>query len=270
MKERSPRSQREASADGQQGQNSHRDVTGDIRIAGKIEANLPPHFIKKYEASDEKNDAREDKRFIVEGITLALVFIVAVFGAIQTRMAIKSANAALDANNLSRTNFEAGQRAWVGVLFPTDDDHEGFFDPIIPGRQPVFHYKFKNFGNSPALHVIQHGSGWIIQPGSGGGIDWSSVKKRIDSLVLIQAIDDTIFNGDTVSLEPGAVNVGFPTDIAQINSGTALVILAGRIEYWDTFEGTNVHHTTWCVIYVPPAPGKFPGYRSCPIQSQAD
>jgi hypothetical protein len=89
----------------QPNQNRTRDnkteISGDIFVRGEIETHLPPSEVQKLATAEEKHDTRENKRYLVELITLLVVII---YGALtgwqawETRQAVKAAS---EANRLN-------------------------------------------------------------------------------------------------------------------------------------------------------------------------
>jgi hypothetical protein len=179
-------------------------------------------------------------------------------------------DASLTANKIAAANFIAGQRPWLGVIDPEDVEHETFFDPIEPNAFYRFHYRFRNYGNSPALHIRQRGTTWVeINPAN--KVNWDKVTDKIDNLTLVEGIEMTTFGGASSPAAPGtSLAILDNRTVEQINALNYTVILGGRIEYMDSFAGSAAHNTTWCVVYVPPILGKYPGWRSCPIKTKAD
>jgi hypothetical protein len=161
--------------------------------------------------------------------------------------------------------FQQAQRPWVGPSFPVDNSTDAVFDKIESGVPYRWHYRIKNYGNSPALHSIGHARTFA---GSIQTINWNDVKQQIESLDLPENLQSTLFNGQEYP-DAGVSNRPLPDALLeQVNSGLALVVLGGRILYLDKFR--EQHTTTWCVIYVPPEPGKLPGFHSCPVPMKAD
>ena len=59
------------------GQHDKCDITGSIHVAREIETKLPPDLEKKRNAAEEKKEARDKKRFVVEWVTLVFVIVYA-------------------------------------------------------------------------------------------------------------------------------------------------------------------------------------------------
>ena len=81
-------------------------------------------------------------------ITLLFVMFVAALNYIQSRQATRTADSAIEANRLNKTNSWADQRPYIGTRLIT-----------IPGIRPdiqslaVGAFDYKNFGKGPALPV---------------------------------------------------------------------------------------------------------------------
>jgi len=52
-----------------------RHIDGAINVRGEVEAKFPPDLVKKYDSGQEKSGTREDKKLIVEVLTLIVVAI---------------------------------------------------------------------------------------------------------------------------------------------------------------------------------------------------
>jgi hypothetical protein len=265
--DRSPRGQRETETNHKHWDDGKRSITEVVRIAGKIEANLPPDFVEKYHTSNEKDGTRESKRFIVEIITLVVVLVVAGFGAIQTRQAIRAAKASETANNLASSNFRAGQRAWVGLDI-TDKSN-----PIVigdVGHDTIAVVHFKNYGNSPALHLLLHGAIRAIPAHP----DWGEVQRVIDNLDMSKegAQESTLFNGQVApDFTRAKPPISF-ADAQEIELGRVRIIVGERITYDDIFGKS--HETTICLQYTPNHAEDVPSterghWASCPINEKA-
>ncbi len=97
-------------------------------------------------------------------------------------------DAAKTANVINTKNAKAQQRAWVGLDI-TDADN-----PItIPkeGFAPTWLLHFRNFGNSPALHVKVHTHLYEWQRPT----NWDYLQYQIEHLDTDQKFEGTLMNG---------------------------------------------------------------------------
>jgi hypothetical protein len=164
-----------------------------------------------------------------------------------------------------RIDFKRSQRPWVGPVMPVDASTETMFDRIEVNVPIRWHYKIRNYGNSPALNSTLHSRVFFIDPVN---VNWNEVQADIDNLEIFKDLPITLFNGQE------SVNYGISehpiTDsvLTRIKSQQIMVILGGKIQYFDEFR--EKHTTTFCVIYRHSDPGKFPGSISCPVIPIAD
>jgi len=97
------------------GHQQARKVSGKIHVEGEIKTQLPPKLIEDYATSNEKTDRRVDKRFLVEIITLLFVIIVAIMSFLQTKQAIKSADAAQKSTSIANQSLHIAERAYLNL-----------------------------------------------------------------------------------------------------------------------------------------------------------
>jgi hypothetical protein len=120
-----------------------RKISGDVYVRGEVQIDLPS-VKENRSAADRKKESREQKRFLVEGITLFFVVVVAVLNFLQTSQATLSANAAVESVRQSERNFRIEAAPYID------------FVPAAPkvfkdGSELLF-LEEKNFGKTPALH----------------------------------------------------------------------------------------------------------------------
>jgi len=131
------------------GKRQLRKISGKVHVNGEIETQFPPELIEEYSSSNQKTDKREERRFIVEIITLVLVLIVAAFSYVQTRESIRSADAAKSAADIANQSLVVGQRAWISVNATTEN-------ALVFNSQGAWlpnNVEMKNVGHSPATYV---------------------------------------------------------------------------------------------------------------------
>ncbi len=165
------------------------------------------------------------------------------------------------------TNFKLQQRPWVGPEFPSRMKD----DPVISGvaaNQPFrWDYVMKNYGNSPALRARGHARAYVLTAGFG---DWGFIRRNIETLELLPNSENTIFNGTEIP-DSGVSDRLLPEqDFIDLQNGKTLIVLGGRIEYFD--EAGSLHNTTWCMVYLPDPVGTphVSRWHSCPINPIAD
>ncbi len=157
-------------------------------------------------------------------------------------------------------NFQAGQRAWIGA------DIGSTITPIklgkgTPNTWLVF---FKNFGNSPALHVKWRTATVNLASHS---IDWSKVQEMMAVLDLSQEREYVVFNGDRVP-NPGTDYKPLSVDErAAVLDGSRTILLIGRVSYVDIFEIN--HETQFCIVYAPGKEVGFETWHDCPTRTIA-
>lgn len=132
------------------GQHDKCDITGSIHVAGEIETKLPPDLEKKRSAAEEKKEARDKKRFVVEWVTL--VFVI-VYAGITGWIAYINHSQWKDL----RHNFAAQERAWIEIKEvdpPPKIDEDTVFN--------AWGVKITNPGKSIALEVHIYGHMEIV------------------------------------------------------------------------------------------------------------
>jgi len=134
---------------------NRRHIDGEVRVAGQIKTDFPPSLIEEYKTARGQENARENKRFIVECITLASVVFVAVLSSIQTCNSSRSAKAAADSVGVARATLDLENRPWLSVKFSFADPGLNF--PVeSDGRTSVnvpVKFSIKNVGKSVAKNV---------------------------------------------------------------------------------------------------------------------
>jgi hypothetical protein len=164
-------------------------------------------------------------------------------------------------------NFKVSQRPWVGPDFPLRADGVPIISQVGPNQNYRWDYLFKNYGNSPALRARGHSRTYLLFRGN---MNWEEVKKDIENLELLQNSETTIFNNEEAP-DSGVSRIPLSLENSnEVQNGSALIVLGGRIEYFD--EAGARHNTTWCIIYVPNPIGTKPAVRwhSCPINPIAN
>lgn len=122
-------------------------MTGSIQVRGEIETTIPPDLVKKHDAAEEKQEARDKLRFRVEVAGLVFVIIYAGLTAWQgclTRHLVK----------ISQDTYTAANRPYLGVdgidLSQTTDPA----NPKLPAAKVDVH--IKNFGPVPSINTVIH------------------------------------------------------------------------------------------------------------------
>lgn len=126
---------------------NERRISGDVHIAGHVEAILPRDLVETYKSADRQSNAREkgrDRRehwrFVVEIITVAFVVLVALVGMFQAYQTKRSTDAtgiaaiaARDSVQTARDQFRLENRAYLSV-----GDPENIFDSYFVVKIPIF------------------------------------------------------------------------------------------------------------------------------------
>jgi hypothetical protein len=139
------------------GQGYERKISGDIHVRGQIEADVPESLIEKYKTARNENTPRDNARFIVECITLGLVFLYAALTAIQSCESVKSADAAKSAADTaaktlaqSIIQFAKEQRPYIGETSRSTQSPIWAQNPIDRTKgQILWKWTITNYGKSP-------------------------------------------------------------------------------------------------------------------------
>jgi|GEM_PF-4014237 len=230
-----------------------RDVTGSIHVRGEIETKIPTDLAKKRDAAEEKKETRDRHRFWVEVAGLIFIIVYAGLTAWQADTTQKIAH-------LTEQQMITSQRPWVGTDLK---------EPVIliadDGKKIEWHVNFKNYGNSPALHVRWHTHLAInhLAP-----LNWSKIESDTERLDLSQDMEYTMFTGQELPNQ-GVNEKPIPDGLnAQLANGTNQVLVTGLVQYMDEFD--KEHTTTFCLIYNPPRGGIAAGYIVCPVKPLAN
>jgi len=92
-------------------QKQERDIAGDVQIRGGVFVQLPPEIAFRKDAADDKKEARENKKYRLEKISIVILTLYAGLTAIQSCQSIRSANAARDAVKVARDTLTETQRS---------------------------------------------------------------------------------------------------------------------------------------------------------------
>ncbi len=135
---------------GKDGRFQQRQIEGRVEVSGKVEAGFPPTLVEEYKTSNDKVDRREDKRFQVEKATLAFVVVVAALSFIQTKQAIKGADAAKQAADAASA---ANEITAENIRARIDVDSTKLSQAVTAGSLTNVTAILKNTGQTPAYHV---------------------------------------------------------------------------------------------------------------------
>src|SRR5271165_170604 len=127
-----------------------------VTVSGNVETNFPPNLVEKYDTANEKQEARDYKRFAVEIVTAVLLFVYTTVAIWQGCSNKKAADAAKSAANTAEKSvvwteksIKIDQRPWLQVIqdikTPTPDS------PLCPFGATL---KVTNTGKTPAMHVV--------------------------------------------------------------------------------------------------------------------
>jgi|SRR5579872_5760571 len=161
--------------------------------------------------------------------------------------ATASANAAVEANQLSREAFVIGQRPWVKV----DIEVGGPFFYNVNGANFTIRFRLKNIGKSPATHV------WIspemVAPLFAVGSNFDPRGTLSASIARLKSgpfstTGYTIFPDDTIT-QDFTVSIG-PEDLKKIAEKMEFIVpsIVGAVDYGSLFD--TLHHNTGFVVDV--------------------
>lgn len=125
--------------------NHKREVSGGIFVRGEIEIHQPPGFEKKKNATDERFEIRDKKRFLIEKLTLATVLIYGGLTGWQAYEARTTAIAALEANRQTKEIERTEDAPYVDVLKVSTQ--------AVPDGSELLQFNLKNYGKTPAQDV---------------------------------------------------------------------------------------------------------------------
>ena len=228
------------------GTNDRRRISGEISVAGKIETDLPPKLVQEYEASNRDTNTRENKRAIVELLTLFFIILTVVAAFIQARQSIRASNAAENAVNIASKTLQLDQRAWIGpveIVRPMFTE-EGKPSYVATGYKTTLGVFITNSGKSPGLKVKTKTRLKAVDSGEVFVWDYPPADSNItDSVSVVQP-------GMRLELDslPSGVPLT-PDHIKKIREGTGKIYFYGEITYEDIF--TTFHVTHFCVVLTP-------------------
>ncbi len=228
-------------------------ATKDDSVPGTIDI-VSSAFVAGYQRGPSGR-ATQSFASLATFLNVATFIVLCTYSALTAWQAYETASIA----RLTRQQIVQSQRPWVGT-----DLRETVITEITDGKPIEWHVDFKNYGNSPALHVKWHSRVFV---NGGAPINWSVVQSEIEQLDLDRDMEFTIFNGQKLP-NPGRGYKPAPIGLRDhLQEGTSQVILGGIVSYGDEFQGR--HTTTFCIIYNPPKDGIPPGWIACPISPVA-
>jgi hypothetical protein len=119
-----------------------RHIDGSVEISGHVETEIPPSLTEKHDAERREDNARDQKKFVVECITLVGIFLTALFAFWQ---GYESRNVAITAQR----QLDYSERPWVSV--------EPFVAKSITfserGADLEIGLRIKNYGHSVAQYT---------------------------------------------------------------------------------------------------------------------
>jgi hypothetical protein len=112
-----------------------------VNVSGKIEANLPPQLVEKYDAASKNENGWNRKQFVVSVVTAIIVFVyttVAGWQGCLSRQQVK----------ISQEVFDAVNRPYVGLAGNTPERNDA-------AKTLSIKFPIKNFGSTiPATNVL--------------------------------------------------------------------------------------------------------------------
>ena len=100
------------------------DVSGSIHVRGEIETHIPPDLARRRDTAEEKKEAREHRREVIEVLTVIFVILYAGLTAWMARstagqldQARAATKSALEAATTAQNEFVVSERPWVAVTY---------------------------------------------------------------------------------------------------------------------------------------------------------
>lgn len=120
-------------------------VSGNIYVRGEIETKRPPDLTKEHNTERKEDNSRQNKKFVIEVVTLIVVAIYAGLTSWQGCSTKRAADAAKTAADTAVA--EARPVIWLMNNFG-----QPAYQPA-PSRQITWELHFKNYGKTPASDV---------------------------------------------------------------------------------------------------------------------
>jgi hypothetical protein len=207
----------------------NRKISGDVHVRGEVEAKLPPEMVKEYVSSNQKWDRRDDRRFLVEKLTLLSAVLVVVSGVVQSFQSVRAVR-------LTKESLVSVQRAFV---FSTPQAIAQFGKDGQEIGKTIF-IQWENSGSTPTRNMKVHFSQQRmvgIPPGFDFIDRWDPGSDHINRSFFLGP------KGNVVGASPVYVTANDP-DLAF--GSTEHILLWGWAKYMDVFEDTDPHITEYC------------------------
>lgn len=219
----------------QAGGEQKRKIDGKVHVSGEIEIHVPPDVHKQQTAADNKKDAREKRKEVIDGVTLFFVVIVAGLSAVQTRQSIRSADAAKTAADAANDSLVLTRAQILPSIHPISINVR---EEILPNKLTKIQNAFKNTGNTTAYDVQSFATSQSIITGNQPVFEF---KQFIQS-------KGTIGAGDTFD-SPLFLPSLNEVQIEQVMRNERKLYITGLIMYRDITHVT--HHTYYCFVFEP-------------------
>lgn len=160
----------------------------------------------------------------------------------------------------TRSNFAAGERAWLFIDFRIDHEPRGVVDNVVDAQRIL--YPITNSGRTPALHV-RHLTDYRLSDAPMLEPDWvamaaAATKERTDTVEFYKSINKPFPNdahGDFTVFPGSAQRFTLPISIAGENlepyrSHNISLWVWSRVDYCDVFG--RPHWTKACTVHGSP------------------
>lgn len=213
------------------------DVIGGVRTEETVRAVVPTSPTNEPKTNNVIAKDREEKRFKLEVWTFVFVVVVALLSSIQSCQAIRTAHAALEANQIAKDNLRTDERPYM-VRAPMGTPSELI---VVPSRVDAGRLRLAlhmvNYGKSPA--VINSAS-FRIYVGSAEISAIGLEKRDYPNEVIVPSGDKPVFWAFSRRLTDQEITVLKPS----IYAAPWPIAVSGSIEYTDIFPGTKPSYST--------------------------
>jgi hypothetical protein len=132
--------------------NQKRSITGDVHVRGEVFIEPTPKEALARDAAQNKNDAKERKKWWLERATFGVLTIYAGLTAIQSCQAIKSTNVATESARINAEQFRLDQRPYIAQTSRSSEPPTFHVNSDVDG-QILWNWHVTNYGKTPANNV---------------------------------------------------------------------------------------------------------------------
>ncbi len=236
---------------------------GRVTVSGKLEADFPPNLVEKYDAANEKQEARDSKRFKVEIVTVVLLFAYTTIAFWQGCSTKKSADAAKSAADTAADSLVLAERPWITIskcLLPAEP---AVTTTAEETKKIILTCWIQNTGKTPALNESS-ASNILFVTGMHPGMRLIMNPEQPSPSVSIVPPDAQGMHF-AAGFRPGTTNLPVET-LNEYKAGVSALYLLARIDYSDVFG--KAHWTTACLYH--PYGTDLGTWNSCPTGNDVD